>query len=59
MIEKLLEKTPLENKAEMKEKIKKIINRTKDDFLFEIQEIRENRQSLIASKLIKIKAHSL
>ena len=59
MIEKLLERTPLENKAEMKEKIKKTINRKKDDFLFEIQEIKETRQSLIASKLIKLKYHSL
>lgn len=59
MIEKLLEKTPLENKTKMKEKIKKTIDRTKDDFLFEIQDIRENKQSNMVPKLIKRKARSL
>ena len=59
MIDNLLEKLPLEKRVEMKEIIKKTIDRNKADFLFEIQEIRKNKQFRSAPKLIKLKSRSL
>ena len=59
MIDKFLEKFPFEKRAEKKEKVKDMISRNRDDFLFEMKEIWENKQSNMVPKLIKRKARSL
>ena len=59
MIDKFLEKFPFEKRAEKKEKVKDMISRNRDDFLSEMKEIWENKQSNMVPKLIKRKARSL
>ena len=59
MVDKFLEKIPLEKQSEKKEIIKNIISRNRDNFLYEMQEIRENKKYNVNPQITSQKGRTI
>lgn len=59
MIDKFLEKFPLEKQAERKERVKNVVTRNKEDFLFDMQERRDRKAKNLNQQIIRTNERTL